>query len=130
MRRLTVSVRSLTEINDLQAVFMKEFKNEFRRGKRTFLSTLRSSAHVDKNAAGLSTCSRTSMEQTISYRFGRDRRVSAGECRYARDPCPDEAVDSEDNFGSAEEWTDAIAMLDSEASMPKVLAPMRAKLLF
>jgi hypothetical protein len=74
-------VRLLIKINDPRAIFTKGFKNGFRGDEENVLSTLRSSAHVDRNAAGLSTCSRTSKEQTTSYRFGRDRRVSAEECR-------------------------------------------------
>jgi hypothetical protein len=57
------------------------------------------------------------MEQTISYRFGRDRSVSAEECREVSDPV--DAVDSEDSFGSAEEWTDAIAIWIPKHRCPK-----------
>lgn len=80
--------------------------------------TLTSSAQVERKEAGLSTCSSTSMEHTTSYRFSDSRSDSAGVCIY----------DSRRSFGSADAWSFAIAILDSEASTPSVLAPRRARL--
>lgn len=84
-----------------------------------------SSAQEARKAAGLSTCSTTSMEHTTSNRFGSSRTASADVCLYVRDPLEE---DSGDRRGSAEAWRDAMAILDSDASMPSVRAPIRAKL--
>ena len=43
--------------------------------------TFNSSAQVERKVAGLSTCSKTSIEQTTSYLLGCDSRDSAGAFR-------------------------------------------------
>lgn len=44
--------------------------------------TFNSSAHVERNDAGCSTCSRTSIEHTTSNRFGSGSKASAGKFKY------------------------------------------------
>ena len=88
-----------------------------------------------RNARGLSTCSRTSIEHTTSNDAGprAARRSSTDVCWYVRLPLPfdnelDDGAAEGASAGSAEACRDAIAMFDAEASMPRVCAPMRAKL--
>jgi hypothetical protein len=80
--------------------------------------TLTSSAHDLRNAAGLSTCSMTSIEQTTSNRFGSCTSVSAKACR----------KESEARCGSAAAWRVATWMFSAEASMASVFAPRRVRL--
>lgn len=85
--------------------------------------TLTRSAHDVRNAAGLSTCSRTSIEHTRSNRFGSCTRVSAGAWRYVSEPHAVADAERGESEGSAAACSDAMAMLDSDASMAVVCAP-------
>lgn len=94
--------------------------------------TLTSSAQDDRKAAGLSTCSRTSIEHTTSNRFDSLRIASADVWRYVSEPLDViwlEANESRsERRGSAEACSEAMAIFDSDASIPTVRAPSRARL--
>ena len=92
--------------------------------------TLTSCAQLSRNPRGLSTCSRTSMEQTTSKEAGprSARRSSTDVCLYVSEPVRAFASFREDKAGSADAWSDAIEMFDMEASIPVVRAPRRARL--
>ena len=81
--------------------------------------TLTNSAHERKNAAGLSTCSTTSIEQTASIRHGSCTSASTDVCWNARVSA---------RRGSAAAWRDAMWMLSDDASTASVLAPRCARL--
>lgn len=95
------------------------------------LLTLTSCAQLERNPRGLSTCSRTSIEHTTSNDAGPTsaRRSSTEVCLYVSEPrvefMPPIDVDSAE---SAEAWSEAIDMLEDEASIPVVCAPRRARL--
>ena len=63
--------------------------------------TLANSAHDLKKPAGLSTCSTTSIKQTISNRFGSCTSVSAVACRNASVPDADVDATSHAKLGFA-----------------------------
>ena len=115
------------------ATRLEESKGERALRERTCTSdrprrTLTNSAHDLKNAAGLSTCSTTSIEHTISNRFGSCTSVSAVVCR--NDSAPDVDVDAAERArpGSAAAWRVAMPIFSADASMASVLAPRRARL--
>jgi hypothetical protein len=78
----------------------KEFNVDEMMGGRAG-HTLTNSAHDLKKPAGLSTCSTTSIEQTISNRFGSCTSVSAVTCRNASVPDADADAASRAKLGSA-----------------------------
>ncbi len=80
--------------------------------------TLTSSAHDLKNAAGLSTCSMTSIEKIISNQFGSDTRVSADAWWN----------DSVARPGSVAVCRVVMPILSADASMERVFGPRRARL--
>lgn len=99
--------------------------------------TLTRSAQVRRNARGLSTCSRTSIEVTTSNCPGpcAVRTSSADVCSYVRVPLYLRAANELDaagpvklRLGSADACRDAMPTLEAEASMPSVFAPSLARL--
>ena len=90
----------------------------YQRGGAVNNRTLTSSAHDLTNAAGLSTCSRTSIEQTISNRFVSCTSTSADAWRN----------DSAARPGSCSAWRVAMPIFSADASTASVFAPRRARL--
>lgn len=103
--------------------------------------TLVSSHRQSRKPRGSSTCSMTSMAQTMSNCLPSCTRSSAAQCRYSREFLPTdeddegsgevavgrggigEAVTAKE--GSREAWVCATVMLAGEASMASVVAPSR-----